>query len=160
MVELHGVLHAIDLKPVGAFPSCIHLIDDALRNNTFPVQRISRCIKVQLVHNLHVLLGIQRGRTLGGVAPSDISVVRSLNLTNLSLLGGHQNHTVGSTGTIDGSRGGVLQHVDALDVSGVQTVQTVVGCSCRDTVDDQQWRRSTHGTHTTNVHLEALTRLC
>ena len=82
-----------------------------------------------------------------------------MNLTSLTLLGGHQDHTVSSTGAIDGCRSSILQHVDALDVARIQTIQTIICSTTGDSVNHEQWGTGTHGTHTTDVHLKALSRL-
>ena len=51
----------------------------------------------------------------------------NVNLTLLvGVLGGNNNHTVRSAGTIDGSCGGILQHVDAGDIILVDILQTTL----------------------------------
>ena len=42
----------------------------------------------------------------------------------LGSLGGDQDDTIGTTGTIDGGRGSILQYIDALDVVGRDVVNT------------------------------------
>ena len=62
-------------------------------------------------------------------------IVADSHLTHLTLLGGHEDHTIGSTGSVDGTRGSILQHLDTLDVAGVDVVKTTLD---RHTVDDIQ----------------------
>ena len=159
MAELQGVLVFILLEPVGTFPTLIYLVENLLRNKAAPVGSGSVSIEVGLIDNLHVLLSINSTRHLVGVRPTYETIILYLNLTGLTLLGGYQNHTIGSTGTIDGSRGGILQYIDALDIIRIQTVQTVISCTSIDTVDNQQRRTFTDGTDTTDIYLKALTRL-
>ena len=52
-----------------------------------------------------------------------------------TLLGGDDDHTVRSTGTVDGGGGSILQHVDGLDVGGVDRVDRTVG---QHTIDNEQ----------------------
>ena len=52
-----------------------------------------------------------------------------------TLLGGDDDHTVCSTGTVDGGGGSILQHVNGLDVGGVDRVDRTVG---QHTIDNEQ----------------------
>ena len=52
-----------------------------------------------------------------------------------ALLGGDDDHTVRSTGTVDGGGGSILQHVDGLDVGGVDRVDRTVG---QHTIDNEE----------------------
>ena len=63
---------------------------------------------------------------LPGRLPAVGEVVVDAGLAYLTLLGGDKNDAVGGTGTIDGTRGGILQHFDALDVVGVHTLHTIL----------------------------------
>ena len=45
-------------------------------------------------------------------------------LALLTFLGGDDDNTTGGLGTVDGSRRGILQHVDLLDVIGVNLRET------------------------------------
>ena len=53
----------------------------------------------------------------------------------LGVLGGHNDHTVRRAGTVDGIGGGILKHVDALDVVGVEVVD---GTFYWQTIHDEQ----------------------
>lgn len=78
------------------------------------------------------LLGVEHfvafgyGAGAGGIVDVDCHAVA------FTLLGGDDNDTVGSTGTIDRSGGGVFEHLHCLDVGGVDAVDVVGG----HTVDD------------------------
>ncbi len=50
----------------------------------------------------------------------------------LALLGGDDDHTVGSAATVDRGRGGILEHLHGLDVRGVDAVDVVGGDSVYD----------------------------
>ena len=111
-------------------------------------------IVVCLVHNHHVLLGVQHVCCLCHVLHAEVAVKRNHCLAFLALLGGHQYYTIGSLRTVDGSRRGILQDIDALDIGRVQ-----VGDIAAHTIDKVQWFCITYGTQTTDAHLESLTRL-
>ena len=68
--------------------------------------------------------------------PSIAEVVVNLGLTHLTLLCGNQDNSVSSAGSVDGTRSSILQHLDTLDIVGVNTLQTVL--ICWHTVDDVQ----------------------
>ena len=58
--------------------------------------------------------------------PAVREIVVDLCLAHLTLLGGYENYTVGSTGTIDGTRSSILQHLDTLDITRVEIVETTL----------------------------------
>ena len=92
------------------------------------------------IHRLN-LVGIERGGHRG--------VEVDLHLAVLALLGGDDDHTVGSTRTVDRGRGGILQHLDALDVVTVQLVHAGLGGH---TVDDVQRVVVVQRTDTTDAY--------
>ena len=155
MVLLYGILVLEYTPPVGAFPAAVDLGQDVLWYIVGPIDLGTRCVEVVLVKDGHVLLCIEKLWTLVGVRPSHGTIVAELDLAGLALLGGHQDHTVGSTGTVDGCRCSILQDIDALDVVGVDAVK-VATCY---TVDDVKRSSVTGGADTTDVDLVALTRL-
>ena len=75
--------------------------------------------------NLGPLGGVEHGEFLGRVR--DTEVERGVDLGHAvgvgAALGGDDHHTVGGAGTINGGRGGIFQHVNALDIVGVDIVQ-------------------------------------
>ncbi len=57
------------------------------------------------------------------------------SLAGLALLSGNHHHTVGTTGTIQGIGGGILQHRYIFHIVGVEVVPTSI---VRSTIDDNQ----------------------
>ena len=114
---------------------------------------------------LYATLVLQNG-VVGGTGdvamlPRALPAVREVvvdgSLAQLTLLGGHENDAIGSTGTVDGSRGSVLQHLDALDVGGIYALHAVlVG---RHAVDDIQGFGTVDGSDTADADHRFGTRL-
>ena len=155
MVMLDGILVGEYIPPVSAFPTVGHLGKNVSRNISRPIQRSTIRVVVILVKDGHVLLGIEQLRTLVNVRPADSTIVTEFNLTSLTLLGGHEDHTVSSTCTVDGSRSSILQHVDALDIVRVDAVKAT---TCH-TVNHIERSVVTDGALTTDVHIVSFTRL-
>ena len=61
-----------------------------------------------------------RGRAVDDVRHGQCARVVDRRMAGLTLLGGHEDDTVGTAATVDGGCRGVLQNVDRLDVAGVQ----------------------------------------
>ena len=156
VAELQGVLVLILLEPVGAFPTAVHLVENALRNEACPISSCTVSVEVCLVDELHILLSSYQAWHLVGIRHTYIAVVLNCDSAFLTLLGGNEDDTVCSTSTVDGARGSVLQHFDTLDLAGVHAVQAIVGSTRNDSVDNEEWGRLTDGSHTTDVHLESL----
>ena len=127
MVLLDGILIDESIPPVSTFPTVSNLGKDILWNISGEVSHGARSIPVILIHNSHELLGIEHLRTLSNVRPTDSTVIGEFDLTFSTLLSGHQDHTVSSTRTVDGCRGSILQHVDALDIVRVNTIEVTAG---------------------------------
>ena len=70
--------------------------------------------------------GTGHGAMAPGVLPAVGESVIDGSLAHAALLGGHEDDTVGSTCTVDGTRGGVLQHLNTLDVIGVHALHTIL----------------------------------
>ena len=123
-----------------------------------PVEVISQAVTVRIqavVHvctpqHLSVLLGIEHFHLVGVGLYGNAGVEVNLNLAFLTLLGGDDDHTVGSTRTVDTGRGGILQHLDALDVVTIQFVHARLRGH---TVDDVQRVVVVQRTHTTDANL-------
>ena len=99
------------------------------------------------VHRLN-LVRIERG----GYASVEIH----LDFAVLALLGGDDDDTVGGTRTIDRGRGGILEHLDALDVIAVQLVHTGLrGHS----VDDVERVVVVQSSHTAYAHRGGTARI-
>ena len=136
MAVLEGVLVAVNVKPVLAFPTVIYFVENGLRNKCTPVGGAAEGVEVGLVDDLHVLLSVEVAGLAVGIGPAYETVVGNGDLAFLTLLGGDEDYTVGGTCTVDGGGSGVLQYVDALDVVGVDAVQAVVCRTGHDTVDN------------------------
>ncbi len=72
--------------------------------------------------DFHILLRCEQLRHPVDILPTNVSVVRDLHLALFTLLSGNKDNTVGTVGTIDGTRCSVLQDVDTLDVGRVKVV--------------------------------------
>ena len=106
----------------------------------------------KLAH-LDFLLGIQRGREIGGGTDTGDQVIFDMD-TLAGLLGGHEDDTAGTgSGTVDSGGGRVLQDDDALDV--------VHGDDrgARDAIDNPQDGVAVAGTLATDDHALAAGRL-
>ena len=108
-----------------------------------PVEVISQAVTVGVQAVVHVctpqylavLLGIEHFHLVGVGLYRYAGIEVNLDLAFLAFLGGDNNHTVGSTRTVDRGRGGILQYLDALDVVTVQLMHTGL---CGNTIDDVQ----------------------
>ncbi|CDB10583.1 uncharacterized protein BN744_00133 [Bacteroides sp. CAG:633] len=67
-------------------------------------------------------IGIQHVRNVGRARPAQVVGVRNARLTLFTFLGRYQNHTKRSTRTVDGSRSGIHQYRDVVDVLRIQLV--------------------------------------
>ena len=88
-----------------------------------PTQTVVEDVAVaqSFVGELHkVLLTYQVVVLQGAVRPAGRRAPGHLGLTLLTLLGGDHHHTVGTTGTIQGTCRSILQDSHRLDVGGVQ----------------------------------------
>ena len=69
-----------------------------------------------------IVIGTQHGGACHFGSDTHRSAVADAGRTHLTFLGSHQDDTVSSTGTVDGSRS-ILQHRDALHLRGVKVVE-------------------------------------
>ena len=88
--------------------------------------------------------------------PAVREVIVNLCLAHLTLLGSNEDNTIGCTCTINGTRSGILQHLDTLDVARVEIIQATLD---RHAVYDIERVRVVDGTCTTYTNLGTLTRL-
>ena len=65
-------------------------------------------------------------------AYGEVAVERHLNLTFLGRLGGDDNYTVTTLGTVNGCKGGILENVDRSDVRRRDIVDVI----CLETIDN------------------------
>ena len=83
--------------------------------------------------------------------------VADMHLALGTLLGGHEDDTVGAAGTVDGGRGGVLQDLDGLDILRVEVLDRAA--HHRNAVHDIQRRRGGgEGALTADIHGTDFTR--
>ena len=91
-------------------------------------QVLSEAHALLRVHQIDIAVGISR---TGGVF--ELRIVGDAGRSRLTFLCCHDNHTVGRAGSVERSGGGILKHVDPLDVlwvesrDGVTDVVNVVG---------------------------------
>ena len=93
-------------------------------------------IAVHLVLEFIVGKGVGRALETGRVLEAEGIVVRNARALVLTLLGGHDDDTVGRVQAVDGG-GGILQDGNALNVLGVELGE-VGGTVAGDTVDDHE----------------------
>ena len=90
------------------------------------IERGAAVVDAGLVHDHHVFLGIEDFLLSPGVLPAIAAIIINGSLSLFAGAGGHEDHAVGGTCTVDGGRGGVLQDFDRLDVIGVEVVDTSI----------------------------------
>ena len=96
--------------------------------------------------------------------PAPTALKGDFGLAALTLLGGDEHHAVGTTRTVEGGRGGVLEDRDRSDIVGVELREGVligrVGLLGH-TVDDDKGggRGAVGGAYTTDAHSHIITRL-
>ena len=83
----------------------------------------------------HIVIGVEHFELFGFLFHLVIHVVFYLSFAFLGTLGGDENYTVGTRGTVDRSRGGILQDVNTLDVVGWDIINT----ACHYTVNHIKW---------------------
>ena len=82
-------------------------------------------ILIEFVPKVNPLSGIQIIKLSGDLAPTEGGIITDVVLAMGAFLRGDDNHTIGTTRTIDSGSRNVLQHFDALDIRGVQERQGV-----------------------------------
>ena len=162
------------------------LLQGGAQHGILPVGTLSKCgylvVSIAALVGPIVLLepcpfgGVQQIKLLADVAKANIIGIVNVCLTvaALSLLRSDEDDAVGATRTIDGRCRDVLQHLDTLDVVGVdgcqwieaaldaaQTRRTNTGILEIDkAVDDVEWFvRSIHGVAATDADMTVGTRL-
>ena len=107
-------------------------------------------VDIAFVHHHTILIGVEHIAGLPLILPTERGIVVDLRLTHLTALGVHQNHTVSSTSTIDGTRSSILEHLDALDIIRVKVLDTRL---TGHTVNDVKRVGIVDGTNTTHANL-------
>ena len=146
MVLHGGVVIEQQILPVGVGGHLVGIL----------IARTLTGVHQTLVLHDHIASGVEHVAMLPCRLPALREIVVHRYLTHLTLLRGHEDHTVGGTGTIDGARGSVLQHLDTLDVAGVDVVETTLDGHA---VDDIQRVTVVHRTDTTHADAGCSTRL-
>ncbi len=156
VVLVGGVDVADGVEPVGSDErTVLHAVVERRVQDAGPVDGRLAHIEVDLVLDVHILLGVQELGHLLHVLDAVEAVIGDADPAGLALLGGDEDDTVRTTRTVDGAGGGVLQDVDALDIRGVEGVDAAAGHA----VDHIQRGIGTDGTHTADVDVVARARL-
>ena len=71
-----------------------------------------------------ILVSIQHLRARNLIGETERTAIRNARCTHLTLLGSYEDNTIGSTGTINGSRS-ILQYRDTLYLRGIQVVESL-----------------------------------
>ena len=82
-------------------------------------------ILIQFIPKANPLLSIQIVEFLGDLAPTKGGVITDIVLAVGAFLGSDDDHTVGTTRTIDSGSRNVLQHLDALNIRRIQERQRI-----------------------------------
>ena len=140
MVDNTGVVVEHLVLPVGALAILIRI----------GIDRSLSCVDKTFVHHHSILGGVKHIAVLPWVLPAVREVVVHVYSALLAALGGDEDDTVGSTCTVDGARGSVLQHLDALDVARVQIVDAALDGH---TINDVERVAVVDGSDTTDTNL-------
>ena len=112
------------------------------------IDRLLAVVERRFATEDHVLLGADRFGRVGGRLPADVTAVGDRRLPLLAALGRHEDDAVGRTRTVDGRRGGVLQHRNLVDLRGVDGIEAALH-----PVDEHQRRgaRTAEGSDTAHA---------
>ena len=112
------------------------LLETCLQSCILPV--VSGCRRIQSIAHLTIVVelvpeisplpGIEVAEFLADRAPSEGGIIADVVTPMGTLLGGDDNHTIGTTRTIDGRCRYILQHFYALNISGIKERQRVESC--------------------------------
>ena len=112
-VEIEGLR-----LPVGALAGS--------RNLSCGIHRGAAVVDAGLVHDHHVLGGVEHFLLSPRVLPSIAAIIGNGGLALLAAARGHENYTVGRAGTVDSRGSGVFQDFHGSDVGRVQIVDASV----------------------------------
>ena len=110
---------------------------------------VQAVIHIALPHHTAEFLGVEHLHAVHVGLCSDAGVEVHFYLAVLAPLGGDDDHTVGGAATVNGSGGGVFQHLDALNIVTVEFMHAGLGWY---TVDDVQRVVVVQGADTTDAH--------
>ena len=82
-------------------------------------------ILIEFVPKVNPLSGIQIIKLSGNLTPAEGGIITDIVFAVGTFLRGDDNHTIGTTRTIDSGSRNVLQHFDALDIRGIEKRQRV-----------------------------------
>ena len=100
-----------------------HVLLDAFHGNVREEMGFTgTCVVNRAVEVLGKGIGVQHVGDIGRTGPTQVVGVRNARLALLTFLGGYQNDTERSTRTVDGSRSGIHQYGDVVDVLRIQLV--------------------------------------
>ena len=146
MVDNTGVVVEHFVLPVGALAVLIRI----------GIDRSLSCIDKTFVHHHSILGGVEHIAVLPRILPTIREIVVDVYSALLAALGGDEDDTIGSTCTVDGARGSILQYLNALDVAGVQIVDAALDGH---TINDVERVAVVDGSDTTDTNLSGCTRL-
>ena len=97
-----------------------------------PVEVVTQIVVVRIYTIVHrglpegtpPLAGVHRLNLVRIKRGSHTGIEVYLHFTLLTFLRGNDNHTIGSTRTVDTGRGGILQHLNRLDIIAIQLMHT------------------------------------
>ena len=126
MVVAHGRAENLVL-PIGIVCSCA-LDGIAVGIALLPSQGVPgvAALAVETFYEGHILAGVHHVHGLCPGGEGEVAVVAHLHgSTRAALLGGDENHTIGTAATIDGTGTGILQHGERLDVGRIHQRQRI-----------------------------------
>ena len=120
------------------------------------IKRSLAAIEAALVLHDGIVGGTGHVALLPRILPAHAKVIVDAGLALLAFLRGNQDDAVGSPGTVDGTRGSVLQHLYRLNVGGIHKVNAA---GYGHAIDDVEGVRIGNCTCTSNTHTRRCARL-
>ena len=138
-----------------------------VEDEALPVRSLAQGIRVvvkgshaavqpALVDHDGILGGVEHVALTPGALPAATVVVVDLRVALAAALGGDEHDAVSSTRTVHGTRGSILQHLDALYVIGVQVVQAALDGHA---IDDVERVAVVDGTDAADADARGIARL-
>ena len=143
-----GVIVEGLILPVGTLAGRGNLGEAVARDDTV--------VDIHLIHDGHVLLGIEDFLLAPRVLPAVAAVIRNGRLALGAALGGYEHDAVRSTGAVNGGGSCILQDFNGLDIRRIEVVDATVD---RHAVHDVERVGIVDGADTTDLDLGAGARL-
>ena len=112
-----GIVLEHGIHPINVVDIAIRIAD---RGHGSPIVGNTSGIDVLLIHDGHVFGCIEHLGLASHILPANICIKADNSLAFTSVLGGDKHYTVARLVAVDGSRCRVLEHVNALNVTGVE----------------------------------------